>query len=221
MRRSIVELGMVTGRRRRRRHRRGGRGPAPRRRRAGRRRCTAWSPRPCSPPPTLGPGRGRPAGDDRRREASRRAPGAQGRSPPPRTRSPSSTPTPPTARRRGSTRSPTPAPASSRSRRARAAWASRRSPRTSRSPWPQRGHRVAAVDADVWGFSMPRMLGIRTPPGLDRRRDRPARVVRRAPDLDGLLRERRPGGHLARPDAAQGARAVPHRRPLGRPRLPR
>ena len=30
----------------------------------------------------------------------------------------------------------------------------------------QRGHRVAAVDADVWGFSMPRMLGIRQPPDL-------------------------------------------------------
>jgi ATP-binding protein involved in chromosome partitioning len=30
----------------------------------------------------------------------------------------------------------------------------------------QRGHRVAAVDADVWGFSMPRMLGIRHPPDL-------------------------------------------------------
>jgi ATP-binding protein involved in chromosome partitioning len=30
----------------------------------------------------------------------------------------------------------------------------------------QRGHRVAAVDADVWGFSMPRMLGIEHPPDL-------------------------------------------------------
>jgi ATP-binding protein involved in chromosome partitioning len=30
----------------------------------------------------------------------------------------------------------------------------------------QRGKRVAAVDADVWGFSMPRMLGISHPPGL-------------------------------------------------------
>lgn len=30
----------------------------------------------------------------------------------------------------------------------------------------QRGRRVAAVDADVWGFSMPRMLGISAPPGL-------------------------------------------------------
>lgn len=29
-----------------------------------------------------------------------------------------------------------------------------------------RGHQVAAVDADVWGFSMPRMLGIAAPPGL-------------------------------------------------------
>ena len=28
----------------------------------------------------------------------------------------------------------------------------------------QRGHHVAAVDADVWGFSMPRMLGIDRPP---------------------------------------------------------
>jgi ATP-binding protein involved in chromosome partitioning len=30
----------------------------------------------------------------------------------------------------------------------------------------ERGLRVAAVDADVWGFSMPRMLGISAPPGL-------------------------------------------------------
>ena len=29
-----------------------------------------------------------------------------------------------------------------------------------------RGRRVAVIDADVWGFSMPRMLGIREPPGL-------------------------------------------------------
>jgi ATP-binding protein involved in chromosome partitioning len=28
----------------------------------------------------------------------------------------------------------------------------------------QQGHKVAAVDADVWGFSMPRMLGIDRPP---------------------------------------------------------
>ena len=39
--------------------------------------------------------------------------------------------------------------------------------------------------------------------------------------LDGLLRRGGPAGHLAGPDAAQGARAVPHRRLLGRARLPR
>jgi ATP-binding protein involved in chromosome partitioning len=30
----------------------------------------------------------------------------------------------------------------------------------------RRGHDVAALDADVWGFSMPRMLGIEQPPEL-------------------------------------------------------
>ena len=30
----------------------------------------------------------------------------------------------------------------------------------------QRGQRVAAVDADVWGFSLPRMLGVDHPPGV-------------------------------------------------------
>jgi len=30
----------------------------------------------------------------------------------------------------------------------------------------QRGNRVAAIDADVWGFSMPRMLGVDHPPDL-------------------------------------------------------
>ena len=29
-----------------------------------------------------------------------------------------------------------------------------------------RGHRTAALDADVWGFSLPRMLGVAHPPGL-------------------------------------------------------
>jgi ATP-binding protein involved in chromosome partitioning len=31
----------------------------------------------------------------------------------------------------------------------------------------QQGKDVAALDADVWGFSMPRMLGISAPPELD------------------------------------------------------
>jgi len=31
----------------------------------------------------------------------------------------------------------------------------------------QEGKRVAAVDADVWGFSMPRMLGVKNPPDVE------------------------------------------------------
>ena len=85
----------------------------------------------------------------------------------------------------------------------------------------QRGHSVAVVDADVWGFSIPRMLGRRPPAGGHRRDARAARGPRRALHLDGLLRRGGPAGHLAGPDAAQGARAVPHRRVLGRARLPR
>ncbi len=43
----------------------------------------------------------------------------------------------------------------------------------------QLGHKVAALDADVWGFSMPRMLGVDARPAR-RRRDRPSRRPRRA-----------------------------------------
>jgi hypothetical protein len=96
--------------------------------------------------------------------------------------------------------------------------ASRRSPRTSRSP--RRRGRAAAVDADVWGFSMPPHARDPQSARPDRRRDRPARGPRRAPISMGFFVPRtRPS--LARPDAPQGARAVPHRRALGRPRLPR
>ena len=84
----------------------------------------------------------------------------------------------------------------------------------------QRGKKVAAIDADVWGFSMPRMLGHRPAADGHRRRHRPARRQRRHADLDGVLRPRGPARRVARPDAAQGARAVPHRRALGRARLP-
>ena len=59
------------------------------------------------------------------------------------------------------------------------------------------------------------------PPGLIDDVIVPPEAQRRAAHLDGLLRPRGPGRHLARPDAAQGARAVPHRRLLGRARLPR
>ena len=79
----------------------------------------------------------------------------------------------------------------------------------------RRGKKVAAIDADVWGFSMPRMLGI----------DRPPTVIDDVivpPDANGVrlismgfFAPRGPAGRVARPDAAQSARAVPHRRPLG------
>ena len=83
----------------------------------------------------------------------------------PRTRWPWSTSTPPTGPRRAPTRSPTPGRAGpgDRGSWARAEWES--SVTTAcRSPSCAVGNRVAAVDADVWGFSMPRMLGIQEPP---------------------------------------------------------
>jgi hypothetical protein len=50
--------------------------------------------------------------------------------------------------------------------------------------------------------------------------DGAARGVRGPVHVDGLLRRRQSTGHLARPDAAQGTRAVPGRRRLGQPRIP-
>ena len=54
----------------------------------------------------------------------------------------------------------------------------------------------------------------------DRRDAAAARGLGRALHLDRLLRARGPGRRVAGTDAAQGARAVPHRRVLGRPRVP-
>ena len=60
----------------------------------------------------------------------------------------------------------------------------------------------------------------RRAPAADRRRpdDRPARTRRSEADVDRLLPGRQQPGDVARADAAQGARAVPLRRPLGRAR---
>ena len=55
----------------------------------------------------------------------------------------------------------------------------------------QRGTDVAAIDADVWGFSMPRMLGIDGRPRCIDDVDRSARGQRRHAHLDGLLRAAR------------------------------
>ncbi len=70
------------------------------------------------------------------------------------------------------------------------------------------------------GLLDPPDAGRRPRPGGDRPDAGAARVLRRALHLHGLLRRGGPAGHLAGADAAQGARAVPHRRLLGRPRLP-
>ena len=48
----------------------------------------------------------------------------------------------------------------SRSRAARAAWASRRSPSTSPPRSRARASPSGVLDADIWGFSVPRMLGV-------------------------------------------------------------
>ncbi len=82
----------------------------------------------------------------------------------------------------------------------------------------QRGKKVAAVDADVWGFSMPRMLGIDRPPtviddvivppdangvtlismGFFAREDQP--VVWRGPMLHKALEQFLPDVHWGEPD---------------------
>ena len=80
------------------------------------------------------------------------------------------------------------------------------------------GLRVGVVDADVYGFSVPRMLGVEQRPDPGRRHDPAADRARREGHLDRHVRPRQPAGRLARADAAPRAAAVPRRRLLGRPR---
>ena len=126
--------------------------------------------------------------------------------------------------RRGPRRSPSPSPARAPGRcsspPARAASASRSVTTNLAVALAQQGHSVGVIDADVWGFSIPRMLGIDRDPVVIDQMLLPPEAVGRALHLDGLLRPGGPAGHLAGPDAAQGPRAVPHRRVLGRARLP-
>ena len=116
-------------------------------------------------------------------------------------------------------------------RRARAASARARSPSTSPSAIAAEGFTVGVLDADIWGFSVPRMLGVDEPPrgatvdGPARAEDHPERAARRRGPaegrVDGLPRRRRGHrAHVAGAHAHQGGRAVPARRALGRPRLP-
>ena len=75
------------------------------------------------------------------------------------------------------------------------------------------------IDADVYGHSIPHMLGIHQRPVVVDKMIVPP--VRGAPevDLDRLLPRRERARDVARADAPPGARAVPLRRALGRARL--
>ena len=101
---------------------------------------------------------------------------------------------------------------------ARAASASPRSRSTWPPRWPPAGLSVGVVDADIYGHSVPRMLGTDRPAHPGRGHDHAAAGARREGHLDRHVHpgQRRRG--LARPDAAPGAAAVPRRRLLGRPR---
>ena len=83
----------------------------------------------------------------------------------------------------------------------------------------QRGER-SACSTPTCGASRSRGCSASTRPGRASTRCCCRPRPRRALHLDRVLRRGGPAGHLARPDAAQGARAVPHRRVLGRARLP-
>ena len=84
------------------------------------------------------------------------------------------------------------------------------------------GHSAGALDCDVYGYSIPRMLGVNSKPEVNaERKIVPLTApVRGQGDVDRLLRrgERRRG--LAGADAPQGDPAVPRGRRLGRAGLP-
>ena len=84
------------------------------------------------------------------------------------------------------------------------------------------GKKVGVLDADVWGYSIPRMLGLggQRPKVSAEQEDPPARGARPEGHLDRLLPQGGRGGRVARPDAPQGAHPVPRGRRLGRARLP-
>ena len=79
------------------------------------------------------------------------------------------------------------------------------------------GKTVGVLDADVWGYSIPRMLGLGSerPPVSPRAQDHPARVARHQGHVDRLLRAGGLRRRLARADAPQGADPVPRGRRRG------
>ncbi len=94
-----------------------------------------------------------------------------------------------------------------------------------------RGFTVGVLDADIWGFSVPRMLGIEgrlggtegkiTPHTLDVATDAgSAPGLLKVVSMGFLVDDEGTALDVARPHPREGARAVPHRRPLGRDGLP-
>ena len=79
------------------------------------------------------------------------------------------------------------------------------------------GYSSAALDADVWGYSIPRMLGVSGRPRVnENRKIVPMEAARRREGhVDRLLRGGGRGGRVARADAPQGDPAVPRGRRLG------
>ena len=94
----------------------------------------------------------------------------------------------------------------------------------------RQGRTVGVLDADIWGFSVPRLLGITERMEAERidGSDHPLIVPNelRVGDgpaegrLDRLPRRRGHGADVAGADADQGRRAVPARRRVGRARRP-
>ena len=84
------------------------------------------------------------------------------------------------------------------------------------------GHSAGALDADVYGYSIPRMLGVDGKPDVNARAQDPAdgQPGRHQGDVDRLLPRVERRRRLARPDASQGDPAVPRGRRLGGARLP-
>ena len=84
------------------------------------------------------------------------------------------------------------------------------------------GHAAGALDCDVYGYSIPRMLGVDGKPEVNGDRKIVPLQTRdgRQGDVDRLLRRAERRRRLARPDAAQGDPAIPRGRRLGRARVP-
>jgi ATP-binding protein involved in chromosome partitioning len=105
------------------------------------------------------------------------------------------------------------------SARARAAWQvdDHRQPRRGAAT---QGKKVGVLDADVWGYSIPRMFDVGGRPQVSPDRKILRSRLRREDHVDRLLRRGGLRRRLARADAPQGAHAVPRGRRLGRARLP-